>query len=133
MAKYDFKCNDCGKMNEDMFLSINHEKTDRPLCCGKHVEVYFSQAPMMHYKDYELPNGGYRSISTKDRAVITSRKQEREYLKKNGLIHAQELGPPPTAGQEAKVRAEADAAIAKIDGRSLGLEKQVRQMTEQMK
>ena len=133
MAKYDFKCEECGKVLVDVVLSITHVPEDRPKCHGKPMGVYITQAPMMHWKDYELPGGGYRSISTKDRPVITSKKQEREYLKRNGLVHADDLGPPPSHEQEREVIKKADEAIAQIDGRAAGLNEAARKrLTERM-
>lgn len=101
-------------METDVYLPISHTHEDRPRCCDTVMPQFFSKAPMMHFRDYELPGGGYRSYSTPDRPVITSRKQNREYMKRNNLLDANEVFKPPTQEEQFETHKEVMESIDNI-------------------
>ena len=111
---YDFKCADCGRMETDVFLSINHAPGERPTCCGKTMPQHFTKAPTVHWRDYDLPDGGFRSYSTPDKPVITSLKQNRDYMERNNLIDANEVFKPPTQEEQFETHKEVMESIEKI-------------------
>ena len=114
MPNYDFKCKGCGKLKLDVHLPIAHMPIDLPKCCDGHMEYFITSAPMVHWKDYDLPDGGFKSVATPGREVITSMKQKREYMKRNDLLDANDIVKPPTADEERKTRAEVQASIDAI-------------------
>ena len=97
---YDFKCVHCGEIIEDVYLAMTHEDHEHPMCCGLQSRHYITRAPMVHFKDFELKDGGYVSHSMKGKPVITSIPQERELLKRHNLINASEMGQPPTKADQ---------------------------------
>lgn len=105
MPIYDFKCENCEDIKRDVALSIKHELGDIPVCCGFPMDYYISRPPMVHWVDPVIEP--FRAIATKDRPIIRTTRENREYMKRNGLIDANELGSPPT-------NAEQEAAVAEI-------------------
>lgn len=116
MAVYDFKCGFCGNIKQDVVLPMTHVEADRPACCGFHMATYITTPPMVHWKDYDV---NYKPISVKNAEPITSRKQEREFLKRHDLVHADFT--PPTPSEEAKERAAAQKSIEAISNRGFDL------------
>lgn len=111
MATFDFKCDECGAMKEDVILSIHHTDADYPTCHGP-MRKYWRSVPQVHWKDYDLPDGGFRAQH--DGTVITTRKQNLEYMERHGLQDANEVYDVPTFESEQQERAEAQAAIDAI-------------------
>ena len=97
---YDFKCDHCAKIDEDVYLPITHEDCDHPYCCGMHMQHHISKAPTVQWKDYMLLNGGFVAHSIPGKPVVTSRKQNRDLMERNGLVDANDYGPPPTKSDQ---------------------------------
>ena len=114
MPNYDFKCSECGEVRLDKHLPIAHLPMDLPKCCGDKMDYYITSAPMVHWKDYDLPDGGFKSVATPGREVITSLKEKREYMKRNNLLDANEVMQPPTKTEEQQERLSAQASIDAI-------------------
>ena len=114
MARYDFKCPTCESMKLNVHLSMMHERSERPHCCGKPMETYITVAPMVHWKHYEFEGGGFQTISAKrgQNEVITTHKQHKEYLKKHNLRVAEYN--PPTHEEQTKLLKEANDSISAI-------------------
>lgn len=110
---YDFKCSVCGAIEVDVFLSIHHTDDDHPKCCyGEPMGDYITRAPQVHWKDYDLPDGGFKA--THDGTVITSRKQNRDYMARNGLKDANETFKCPTHLEQKEQHADALRSIDAI-------------------
>jgi hypothetical protein len=110
---YDFKCRICGAIATDVILSVHHTDDDHPKCCyGEPMDDYHTKAPYVAWEDQQLLNGGFRA--NHDGTVITSHKQNREYMKKHGLVNAMDTYEKPTYESEQQERAEAQAAIDAI-------------------
>lgn len=99
MAVYDFKCGFCGDIKEDVILPMTHVREDRPACCGFFMETYITTAPTIHWKDYDV---NYTPVSVKNAEPITSRRQEREFMKRHDLVHA-DFTPPSPEEDAAKI------------------------------
>ena len=113
MPTYDFKCPACKAIKTDVILSIRHEDSDHPVCCfGEPMDHHITVAPMVHWKDYDLPDGGFKAAH--DGTVITTRKQNLEYMERHGLQDANEVYEKPTYESEQRERAESQAAIDNI-------------------
>ena len=76
------------------------------------MRKYFSTVPMVHWKDYDLPDGGFKAAH--DGTLITTRKQNLEYMERHGLQDANEVYEKPTFESEQMERAESQAAIDAI-------------------
>jgi len=99
MPRYDFKCKKCQKIKVDVILPITHVETDRPKCCGEISSVHISVPPMVHWVDPMIEP--FRAIATKDRPVITTAKQNREYMARHDLVDANEVvGKPPSKAEQ---------------------------------
>jgi hypothetical protein len=110
---YDFKCSVCGAIQVDVVLSIHHTDEDHPKCCfGEPMADYHTQAPYVAWEDQQLLDGGFKA--NHDGTVITSHRQNREYMKKHGLENAMDVYEKPTYESEQQERAEAQAAIDQI-------------------
>lgn len=113
MPMYDFKCALCGNVAENVHLQITHESKDRPLCCHEPMAYHITSVPMVHWVDPVIQP--FRSIATKDRPVITTTKQNREYMKRNGLVDANEVvGKPPTKAEQMEHHAKVVASIEAV-------------------
>lgn len=102
MAIYDFKCTTCKKMIMNKVLPITHVPTDLPMCCDRRMGYHITKAPMVHYKDYQLPDGGFKAHGVVGAPVVTSMKQRKDMMDRHGLIDANEFGPPPTMEDQIK-------------------------------
>jgi hypothetical protein len=114
MAIYDFKCKQCGLIIEDVIMPMTHEKEDLPFHCEERMRYHITSVPMVHWKDYDLPDGGFVAHSHPDRPVITSKKQNKDFMERNNLIDANEVFSPPTREEEVKERADVQKSIAAI-------------------
>ena len=97
---FDFKCPACGAIDVDVVLSINHNKSDHPVCCfGEPMRKYFTTFPGVHMRDYVFDEP---FKAGKGGTVISGAKENREFMKRHDLMDANDLGPPPTyeEGQE---------------------------------
>lgn len=114
MALYDFKCSECGEVVENIILPMTHADEDHPYCyrCHQYLEHFITAAPMVHWKDYDLPDGGFKA--GKDGTVITTRKQNREYMKRHDLLDANEHIKPPTREEWQKEHAKAIESVQAI-------------------
>jgi hypothetical protein len=101
-------------MEENFYLPITHEEEDRPQCCGETMRQHFTKVPTIHWKDYDLPNGGFRPTSVPNAPVITSLKQNREFMKEHDLIDANEVFTPPTQEEQMETHREVMESIDKI-------------------
>ena len=99
MAIYDFRCPECGKIAENVILPMTHTVNDRPQCHGQ-METHITAAPLVHWKDYQLPDGGFRAYSMPGAPVITSLKENKELMKRHNLIDGNDLGTPPTKAEQ---------------------------------
>lgn len=109
---FDFKCKTCGRIETDVYMKFEHLPADHPVCCGGNMAKHFTSVPMVHWKDYDLPDGGFKAAH--DGTVITTRKQNLEYMERHGLQDANEVYEKPTYESEQRERAEAQAAIDQI-------------------
>jgi hypothetical protein len=109
---FDFKCMKCQRVEMDVYMKFEHFSDDHPSCCGTHMAKHFTKAPTVHWKDYDLPDGGFKACH--DGTVITSRKQNRDYMERNGLGDANEEYEKPTRASENKEVAAGQAAIDQI-------------------
>jgi hypothetical protein len=112
MPTYDFKCRECGKMQENVLLRITHDEADKPCCCGETMQHHITTPPMVHWVDPVIEP--FRAIATKDRPVITTTKQNREYMARNGLVDANEISRPPTMEEDARTKKEIKESIEAI-------------------
>ena len=109
---YDFKCHTCGRIAEDVSLPMTHVDDDHPKCCGVMMLDYITRAPYVAWEDHQLLDGGFKA--NHDGTVITSHKQNREYMKKHGLENAMDVYEKPTLESERAERAAGQAAIDNI-------------------
>lgn len=96
---YDFKCPRCDYVQRDVSLKLSQLEWGKPPCpsCGNEkVYTHISSPPMVHFRDYELKDGGFIAHGIKGKPVVTSRAQNRELMKRHNLLDANQLGPPPT-------------------------------------
>jgi len=112
MPSYDFKCHECQKVKTDVFLPITHSQDDIPVCCYKTMRYYITQAPMVHWKDYEFKNGGFIAHGVEGRPVITTQRQRKEMMERNNLIDGNDFGRPPTNEEQF---AEVERMKASVD------------------
>lgn len=112
MPTYDFKCRKCERIQENVLLRITHDELDKPHCCEQPMAYHITQAPLVHWHDPIIEP--FRAIATKDQPVISTTRENREYMARNGLIDANELGPPPTEADQARTVAEMEKSIAAI-------------------
>jgi len=73
---------------------------------------YFTKAPYVAWEDQHLLDGGFRA--NHDGTVITSHKQNRDYMKRHGLQNAMDVYEKPTLESERQERAAGQAAIDAI-------------------
>lgn len=114
MAVYDFRCMKCDKMLEDIHLPITHTKGELPQCCGQAMSYHIGSPPSVHWKDYDLPSGGFIAHSIPGKPVVTSLKQNRDLMERHDLIDANDFGPPPTHLDQEREHQEALDAIDAI-------------------
>ena len=81
---YDYKCQSCGNTAERS-NRIAERHTNAPECCGQKMGIYISQAPM----GYMGRNINYLCPVTGQ--YVTSKKQRREIMAREGLVSAHEM------------------------------------------
>jgi len=109
---FDFQCKQCEMTMFDVFMAFEHDESDHPGCCGYPMGKAHFKSPAVHWKDYDLPEGGFKAAH--DGTVITSRKQNRDYMERNGLQDANEVYDCPTHEVQKKEIAESQKAIDAI-------------------
>ena len=112
MAIYDFKCSKCGHIDENVTLSITHTKYELPICCDIFMGYYITKPPSVHWIDPVIEP--FRSIATKDRPIIRTTRERREYMARNDLLDANEVCEPPSQEEQKKQRAEMQESIEAI-------------------
>lgn len=112
MPVYDFRCMKCDTMEEDVILPITHTKGEIPRCCGGRMNYHIGKPPMVVWRDPNIEP--FRAVGTKDAPVITSARQNREYMARNNLVDANDLYEPPSQDSEMREIAEGQAAIDAI-------------------
>jgi hypothetical protein len=112
MPRYDFKCERCETVIQNKVLRISHTPEDLPSCCDRSMGYHITQPPLVHWVDPVIEP--FRAIATKDRPVISSMKENREYMARNDLVDANELGPPPTQTEQMGKAAEMQKSIDAI-------------------
>ena len=90
---YDFKCECCGRVAKDIVLPMTHSDDEHPRCCDRAMADFFTVPPTILWTDADLPDGGF--VSGKNKERITTKKERREFMARNDLVDANELGPPP--------------------------------------
>ena len=109
---FDFQCKKCERVKTDVFIKFNHDIGDHPVCCGQPMMKAHFKAPGVHWKDYDLPEGGFKAAH--DGTVIVSRKQNRDYMERNNLQDANEVYDCPTHEVQKKEIAQAQQDIDAI-------------------
>jgi len=95
---FDMKCSNCEEVRKDVFLPFEHDEGDHPKCCRMPMRKHYTSTPMVHWSDYDLPDGGFRA--GKEKTLITTRKQNLDYMKRNNLLDANDFGKPPTKAEQ---------------------------------
>ena len=109
MPRYDFKCEHCGSTDIDRVLRITHTPDEKPMCCGQPMAYHITSVPMVHWTDPNID--AFRPISTPNAPVIHNEREHREYMKRHGLMRADDLGPPPGHEDQKREIAEAQKSI----------------------
>lgn len=111
MPTYDFQCGVCKHEKHNVLLRITHDEDDRPQCCDHPMEYLITKPPSVHWIDPVIEP--FRHIATPDKPVITTTRQNREYMKRHNLVDMNDVKPPSDAEHERTLR-EANESIAKI-------------------
>jgi hypothetical protein len=112
---YDFICQHCNKVDENVYLKISHEDWEHPYCCGREMQHHITKAPSVRWKDAMLLDGGFIAHSMPGKPVITSQKQNREMMKRHNLVDANDLGPPPTKADQMEQHHKDQAQMAEFE------------------
>jgi hypothetical protein len=114
MAVYDFRCSECEQVLKNVVLNMSHEDDDHPACyqCGQRMIHYITSAPLVLWKDGDLPDGSF--IAGKDRRRITTRKDRREFMAENDLVDSNDLIIPPTHEEQLDTQADIMRSIDAI-------------------
>jgi hypothetical protein len=99
-------------MKIDVIMSIGHVKGDIPKCCGETMSYHITSVPMVLWTDPIIEP--FKPIATKDAPVITTTKQNREYMARNHLVDANDLFEPPTREEELETNRKAQESISSI-------------------
>lgn len=62
--------------------------------------MYFTVPPQIHWKHYELENGGFIAHGVAGRPVITSLRQRRELMARHDLADANDFGRPQSKAEQ---------------------------------
>jgi hypothetical protein len=109
MPQYDFKCKKCETYELDVHLRITHTERALPMHCNEPMGYFITSPPMVVWNDPVIEP--FRSMATRDKPIISSMKEKREYMARNDLVDANELGPPPSLSDTAKAQAEVQQSI----------------------
>jgi len=96
----------------DVVLRLGHTEIEHPVCCGLSLKKAHFKAPTVRWKDYDLPGGGFKAAH--DGTVITSRKQNRDYMERNHLGDANQEYEVPTHEVQNREIIESQVAIDAI-------------------
>ena len=111
MALFDMRCSNCGEVKKNVFLPLDHTEEDHPECCRMLMRKYWTKMPLAYDRDYTLEQP---FAAAHDGTVITTRKENRDYMRRHGLLDANEVYEKPTYQSEQRERAEGQAAIDAI-------------------
>lgn len=111
MPTYDFQCPKCERRMNNVLLRITHDEADRPSCCGVTMRQHFTVPPMVHWVDPVIEP--FKHIAVKSDEVITTTRQNREFMKRNDLVDANDITPPSNEEQNATL-ASINESIEKI-------------------
>jgi hypothetical protein len=109
---YDFKCPTCDELLLNQVLRITHTIYDLPTCCNSPMGYHITSVPMVHWKDPNIEP--FRSVATKDRPIISTSRERREYMAKNDLLDANEVCEPPSQAEVKMKRQEIKESIEAI-------------------
>jgi hypothetical protein len=109
---YDFKCRNCETYEIDVVLSIKHTESDLPICCNEPMGYYITVPPTVVWTDPVIEP--FRSVATKDKPIISTTKERREYMARNGLLDANEVCEPPTPAETKRQVAQMQESINDI-------------------
>lgn len=114
MPVYDFKCKECDEIKENLIMSITHKMEDHPRCesCDKIMTHHITKPPSVIWVDPVIEP--FRAVGTKDDTIITTTRQNREYMARNDLVDANELYTPPTQQEQMQAHEEALETIDAI-------------------
>jgi hypothetical protein len=113
MPRYDFKCPECGHIEENVLMRITHQREDLPFHCMSRMSYHITSAPMVHWEDPNIEP--FRSIADKDRTLISTSRQRKEYMKKHDLVDGNEVvGKPPTKQDDLAVQEQVRKSIEAI-------------------
>jgi hypothetical protein len=112
MSIYDLKCKHCDTYEIDVILPITHTQDDLPKHCGEAMGYYITSPPSVHWVDPIIEP--FRSVATKDKPIITSNRQRKEYMLRNGLLDANEVCEPPTPAETKRQVAQMQESINDI-------------------
>ena len=112
MPQYDFRCSECGEMRQNVLLRITHDDCDKPHCCDKPMDYHITTPPLVHWVDPVIEP--FRAVATKDMPVISTTRQNREYMKRHDLVDANEIAKPPTKEEHAKTKKAIKKSIEAI-------------------
>ena len=62
---------------------------EKPQCCDEAMNYHITTPPLVHWVDPVIEP--FRAIATKDMPVITTTKQNREYMARHDLLDANEV------------------------------------------
>jgi hypothetical protein len=112
MAIYDFKCGKCETIKRDIVLPITHRSGERPVCCDELMGYHISSVPMVVWKDPNIEPFRFRAV--KGAPVVTTTKQRREIMEREGLVDANDLIVPPSQQEQMAEHAEAMESVNAI-------------------
>lgn len=114
MPTYDFKCKECGHIEEDVIMPITHQREDLPFHCSGRMQYHITSAPMVSWIDPVIEPFRNPAAKRGDKdAVITSQKQRREFMEKNNLVDANDF-KPPTHQEQAETHAKTLKSIEAV-------------------
>jgi hypothetical protein len=98
-------------MQENVLLRITHDDADKPCCCGETMQTHITVPPMVVWTDPVIEP--FKHVAVKSDEVITTTKQNREFMARNGLVDANDIAPP-TPEEHQKTLGQINASIEKI-------------------
>lgn len=111
MPTYDFKCKKCESVTEDVLLRITHTHADKPQCCGEPMGYHITSAPLVHWIDPVI--APFKHVAVKSDEVITTTRQNREFMKRHDLVDVNDV-KPPSHEENQKTLQEINKSIEKI-------------------
>ena len=112
MAIYDFKCGKCETIKRDIVLPITHRSGERPKCCDELMGYHISTVPMVMWKDPNIEPFRFRAV--KGAPVVTTTKQRREIMEREGLVDANDLITPPSQTEQMREHQKAMESVDAI-------------------